>query len=72
MNRDARSTVDVAAYRFSRRRCTFGSGRHSGEQRQPQIGLFTGLTAATADAQPVLNRSDGSRPNGWRSTLDCD
>jgi hypothetical protein len=37
---------------------------------QPQIGLFTGMTAATSDAQPVLNRLDRVTTDGWRSTLD--
>jgi hypothetical protein len=41
-----------------------------GAAPQPQIGLFTGLTAATADAQPVLNRLGWVTTNGWRSTLD--
>jgi hypothetical protein len=41
-----------------------------GVSPQPQIGLFTGITAATAEAQPVLNRLDRVTTDGWRSTLD--
>jgi hypothetical protein len=41
-----------------------------GVSPQPQIGLFTGITAATAQAQPVLNRLGWVTTDGWRSTLD--
>ena len=41
-----------------------------GVSPQPQIGLFTGITAATPDAQVVLNRLDRVTTDGWRSTLD--
>ncbi len=41
-----------------------------GVSPQPQIGLFTGITAATPEAQPVLNRLGYVTTDGWRSTLD--
>jgi hypothetical protein len=41
-----------------------------GVSPQPQIGLFTGITAATPEAQPVLNRLGWVTTDGWRSTLD--
>jgi hypothetical protein len=65
----ARSTV-VWLLPFFSAPIHLGSIVIPGVAPQPQIGLFTGRTAATAEAQPVLNRLGWVTTDGWRSTLD--
>ncbi len=65
----ARSTV-VWLLPFFSAPIHLGSFIIPGISPQPQIGLFTGLTAATAEAQPLLARLDRVTTDGWRSTLD--
>jgi hypothetical protein len=65
----ARSTV-VWLLPFFSAPIHIGSIVLPGVAPQPQIGLFTGITAATADVQPLLNRLGWVTTNGWRSTLD--
>lgn len=65
----ARSTV-VWLLPFFTAPIHIGSIVIPGAAPQPQIGLFTGITAATADAQPLLDRLGWVTTDGWRSTLD--
>lgn len=65
----ARSTVTWLLPFFSAP-IHIGSVVIPGVSPQPQVGLFSGLTAATAEAEPVLNRLGWVTTDGWRSTLD--
>jgi hypothetical protein len=65
----ARSTV-VWLLPFFAAPIHIGSVVIPGAAPQPQIGLFTGLTAATREAEPLLNRLGWVTTDGWRSTLD--
>jgi hypothetical protein len=65
----ARSTV-VWLLPFFAAPIHIGSIVIPGVAPEPQIGLFSGVTGATPDAQAVLNRLGWITTNGWRSTLD--